>query len=310
MLRLFCLYNFREMQLRAAIFIDGGYLLNKAKFHKVNPDFRKLTEFLLEPLRAKFPLDLLRCYFYYCPPWMSSDPTDSENRRMEAYKTFEDEINNLDRWELRLGKLQKRSDGARDYFEQKRVDVLLSCDMVRHAAAGHIQHAILLAGDSDFIPAVDATKESGVTVTLWCAEANTVHEELIDLCDEVYRFDWEKIPQSSSGVVYDPAHITPSEKRRTGGGPQQSNRPQPSSSQGSGQRSGGSRPPRSSGNGNTQAGGDEERSGPGPSKNRPRRRRGGAGRPKPQPVTEAPKKTIKESITSRLKRLTKKIAKE
>ena len=300
------------MQLRAAIFIDGGYLLNKAKAHKINPDFRRLAAFLLEPLQAKFPLDLLRCYFYYCPPWMSSDPTDAENRRMEAYKTFADEINNLDRWEIRLGKLQKRSDGARDYFEQKRVDVLLSCDMVRHAAAGHIQHAILLAGDSDFIPAVDATKESGVTVTLWCGESNTVHEELIDLCDEVYRFDWDKIPQSAGGAVYDPAPISLGpEKRRSGGAPQGSR--SSSSSQTNPQRQGNGRPPArsSSGNGQTGTSSDEERGGASGGNRRPsRRRRGGAGRRPEQKVVEAPKKTLKESITSRLKRLTKKIAKE
>ena len=301
--------------MRAAIFIDGGYLLNKAKFHKVNPDFRKLAEYLLEPLRTKFPLDLLRCYFYYCPPWMSSEPTEAENRRMEGYKAFAEEINKLERWEIRLGKLQKRSDGSRDYFEQKRVDVLLSCDMVRHAAAGHIQHAILLAGDSDFIPAVDATKESGVTVTLWCGEAHTVHEELVDLCDEVYRIDWEKIPQSSGGFVYDPGMIIPpAEKRRSNGSSSQPGQRHSSGGGSSGQqRQSTSRSSRSdAATTSSQNNGEEERGSSTSGKRRSsRRRRGGSGRPKEQPAEQQQpaKKSLKDSITSRLKRLTQKVSK-
>ena len=81
--------------------------------------------------------------------------------RMSVHEEFVSEIESLDRWSMRLGKLQKRWDGKKEYFEQKRVDVLLSVDLVRHAAAGHIQHAVLIAGDSDFVPAVEAAKEHG-----------------------------------------------------------------------------------------------------------------------------------------------------
>ena len=67
--------------------------------------------------------------------------------------------------------------------------------MVRHSAAGHVQHVIIVAGDSDFIPAIEATKESGATVTIWCGDKNTIHKELIDMADIVHQFDWKKIPR-------------------------------------------------------------------------------------------------------------------
>ena len=73
--------------------------------------------------------------------------------------------------------------------------MLLSVDMVRHSAAGHIQHAIVVAGDSDFIPAVEATKESGATVTLWHADENTVHNDLLSLADCVNQMNIKKIPK-------------------------------------------------------------------------------------------------------------------
>ena len=169
--------------MRAAIFIDGGYLLSWAKKHNVSLKYEDLADYLLKPLRKSGPLDLMRCYFYYCAPWMSPEPTESEKRRMVEHDQFMEELNKIDRFSVRLGKLQKRREGYKEYFEQKRVDVLLSVDMVRHAAAGHIQHAIVVAGDSDFIPAIEAVKESGATVSLWFGDSNTIHKDLLALAD-------------------------------------------------------------------------------------------------------------------------------
>lgn len=195
--------------MRAGIFIDGGYILNQLKNRNITPDYQALTSYFLKPLRQSVSLDLMRCYFYYCAPWTSENPTEEEQARLDKYDAFVEQIESMDRWAIRQGKLERRFDGKKEYFEQKRVDVLLSCDLVRHAAAGHIQHAILVAGDSDFIPAVEAAKESGVTITLFAGEYNTVHSDLIILSDEVHHFDWrqfpkekpkttEKAPQSSS----------------------------------------------------------------------------------------------------------------
>jgi uncharacterized LabA/DUF88 family protein len=182
--------------MRAAIFIDGAYLQKQMQTARVSPNYADLADYLLGPLRSKIPVDLLRCYFYHCPPWMSSSPTQDETRRMELHDEFAAGIEELSRWQLRLGKLERRRDGDREYFEQKRVDVLLSCDLVRHSAAGHIQHAILVAGDSDLIPAVDAAQESGVTLTLWCAKDNTVHKDLKKISDDVHVLDWKEFPTS------------------------------------------------------------------------------------------------------------------
>ncbi len=181
--------------MRAAIFIDGGYFLSHMKKNDITPKYEELADYLLKPLRKSVPLDLLRCYFYYCAPWMSLEPTENEKRRMEEHEEFAKEISSQERWAVRLGKLQRRRDGNKEYFEQKRVDVLLSVDMVRHSASGHIQHVIVVAGDSDFIPAIEATKESGATVTLWYGDKNTIHKDLLSLADITHQFDWKKLPK-------------------------------------------------------------------------------------------------------------------
>lgn len=187
--------------MRAAIFIDGAYLQKQAQLANIEIDYSRLAEHFLTSVRKNVQVDLLRCYFYHCPPWMSAKPTDDELRRMKNYSAFAEILEGLDRWELRAGKLERRRDGDRDYFEQKRVDVMLSCDLARHSAAGHIQHGILVAGDSDFIPAVHAAKESGVTITLWCGAENTVHKDLWTLSDEVQNFNWRNFPRLNAAVA-------------------------------------------------------------------------------------------------------------
>ncbi len=187
--------------MRAAIYIDAGYLLKQIPSNK-EPNYEKLADFFLKPIRKTIPIDLLRCYFYYCAPWTAQEPTEEQLKRLEDHQQFFEKINDLHRWQFRLGKLERRMDNGKEYFEQKRVDVFLSIDMVKHAAAGHIHHAILVAGDSDFIPAVAATKEAGVTVTLWCGDSRRVHQDLVQICDENYMFDWKKFPlklKKSSG---------------------------------------------------------------------------------------------------------------
>lgn len=195
--------------MRSAIFIDGGYLLNQLADAQITPDYRRLAEHLLAPLRRQTTLDLMRCYFYYCPPWMSEKPTEGELRRMAAHEKFAEEIEANDRWQLRLGKLERRREGDKQVFAQKRVDVQLSVDLVHHAAAGHIQHAVVVAGDSDFIPAIAAAKESGATVTLWCDNDKSVHRDLMAEADEVHFIDWKTFPQLKAK----PAEDSPARSR-------------------------------------------------------------------------------------------------
>jgi uncharacterized LabA/DUF88 family protein len=214
--------------MRAAIFIDGGYVLKALQEAKLSPDYTRMADYILAPLRRQIPIDLLRCYFYYCPPWMSQNPTEDEIRRMTAHEKFVEEIESIDRWKIRLGKLEKRRDGDRDVFSQKRVDVMLSVDMVRHAAAGHIQHAVIVAGDSDFIPAVNAAQEHGATITLVCSPDRSAHKDLIKLADEVMYFDWKKFPTIKTVVAEEAKEIKkkPTENARNPA-PRQPRSPRP-----------------------------------------------------------------------------------
>jgi uncharacterized LabA/DUF88 family protein len=86
---------------------------------------------------------------------------------------------------MRFGKLRKNSDGS---FEQKRVDILLAVELVRLSWSGQIGHAVIVTGDSDFVPAIEAAKDAGVITKLYYSR-RSVHDELLSAVDERVEMD-------------------------------------------------------------------------------------------------------------------------
>ena len=78
-------------------------------------------------------------------------------------------------------------------FQQKRVDILLGVDMVQLATKRAIETVILLAGDSDFIPAVEVAKSEGALVKLFHGEEP--HRDLLKVADERVLIDQKLIDQ-------------------------------------------------------------------------------------------------------------------
>jgi uncharacterized LabA/DUF88 family protein len=170
---------------RLAVFIDGAYVdfMLREEFEGVRIDHQRFAGELV-PAGS----DLLRCYYYTCPPHVSDPPTEDERIRQQSFDRFNFALGRIPRFEVRLGKLAKRfnQDGTVRY-EQKRVDALLSIDVVRLASKQQIQELVLVAGDSDFVPALQAAKDEGVLVRLY--HGSEPHRELLQTADECRRID-------------------------------------------------------------------------------------------------------------------------
>jgi uncharacterized LabA/DUF88 family protein len=164
---------------KAAIFIDGGYLaaILRNYFGGMRVDFSRLSEKLAQP-------DLrFRTYNYYCMPYQSNPPTMEERNRYEDAMRFFNALRMSPRFEVRHGRLKRGlDDRGRPTFEQKGVDVLMSVDLVKLAATNQIDRAVLVTGDSDFVPAIKVAKES-INVSLYYYP-RTVHNELMQVCDD------------------------------------------------------------------------------------------------------------------------------
>ena len=128
--------------------------------------------------------EILRTHYYDCPPYQSARPTDSESRRVSNHGKFVYALEQIPRFQVRQGRLEyrgKRDDGS-PIFHQKRVDILLGVDLALLAAKHQITDAAILAGDSDFLPAVEAAKPEGVVVHLY--HGASPHRDLVSRCDE------------------------------------------------------------------------------------------------------------------------------
>ena len=169
--------------MRAAIFIDGAYLSNVVREHhgSVPISFEKLSAHLAGGD------DLLRSYYYDAPPYQSNPATREESKRFAARQSFFASLRRLPRYEVREGRCARIWDRDRNgwRYVQKRVDVLFSVDLVRLASKQQIHKAVLIAGDSDFLPAVHVAKDEGVVIeVVHSPDLRQVHRDLWEAADD------------------------------------------------------------------------------------------------------------------------------
>jgi len=177
---------------RYAVFIDGGYLRAMlASFGEPRISYRKLSDHFAQGDER------LRTYYYDCPPFQSSAPTTDEKERKRRFDRFLDYLQrNVPRFQARLGRLQRIQDSTGAWkFVQKKVDVLLTVDLVRLSCEKQIQRAVLIAGDADFVPAIQVARDAGTIVQLYHGRAPMPHDELLRVSDDRVAIDEDLIRQ-------------------------------------------------------------------------------------------------------------------
>jgi uncharacterized LabA/DUF88 family protein len=171
---------------RAVVLIDNGYLsaILRDEFKETRIDYLKLSEVICKGYSR------LRTYIYDCLPYQANPPTQEQQELYAGKVKFFNALSKLPSFEPRFGKQRPRAGG----FVQKGVDVLLAVDLVRLSSKGQIQKAFLIAGDGDYVPAVKAAKDDGVSVKLYHSgvfqttlDGHTIPKysnELWQVCDE------------------------------------------------------------------------------------------------------------------------------
>jgi uncharacterized LabA/DUF88 family protein len=143
---------------RFAILVDVGYLyaaagdllfgVSSRRSYRV--DAERLIGALEERAAACMRGELLRVYWYDA----ARDRVPTIDQRVVAP---------LPRVKLRLGNLNKHN-------QQKGVDAQIREDLETLARHGAVTDAILIAGDEDMVPAVEAAQTYGVRIHLWGVE--------------------------------------------------------------------------------------------------------------------------------------------
>jgi len=100
----------------------------------------------------------------------------------EEQKKFLSSLHRINNLEVKLG-IWKEQNGS---IVEKGVDVLLATDLVLNAVKNNYDHAIIVSGDGDFFPAIDAVKKEGKKVEVAAFESN-ISREASESADKVLK---------------------------------------------------------------------------------------------------------------------------
>jgi uncharacterized LabA/DUF88 family protein len=173
---------------RAVVFIDNAYLfaVRRDEFQSTPIDYLALSN------RISMGYQRLRTYVYDAWPYQGSPPTQHQSNLLGGMQSFVRAVERFPSFEIRMGKQRPRG----TEYVQKGVDVLVAVDMMRLALKQQIQKAVLIAGDADYVPVVNAIKDEGVSVTLYHSEIKSNYSaELWQACDERHPITRELIDQ-------------------------------------------------------------------------------------------------------------------
>jgi uncharacterized LabA/DUF88 family protein len=164
---------------RVMIFIDGSNLYHsiKALFQRTDIDMGKLAEKLLEKRR------LIRVYYYNARVGRKEEPD-----RYQRQQSFFNSVSSIPYFELRLGRLVYQNWPNSPPYE-KGVDIQLATDLLTHSFKNNFDIAILVAGDSDYVGAIQAVKDNGKNVEVVLFGKERTSRPLREVADRVVEID-------------------------------------------------------------------------------------------------------------------------
>lgn len=154
------------------LFIDGGSL--RGKIQGISNRYFGGKQFSIH-FPAFFNFGRYTKVFYYdaLPVREERETEDEYNQRIAPQKNLLDAAAGVDRVHVYEGDARRR---RRRGLEQKKVDVMITVDMLTHTFRRNMHQATLLTGDNDFKPLIDALVSEGMFVTLWYPTGETSKE--------------------------------------------------------------------------------------------------------------------------------------
>jgi len=137
-----------------------------------------------------------RAFYYDCVDELRRQgESDSDyQERLQGQSRQIDEINTVPGFFVRLGSL--RGDARRR--RQKEIDVLLAVDMLTHSHNQNMSRAVLIAGDLDFKPVVEALVMQGTLVTV-VSDLRSTSRDLANAADQHEPLNLRTLWRISSG---------------------------------------------------------------------------------------------------------------
>ena len=150
------------------VFVDDGFFkLVKKHFEKISGKKKKFLQ-TFGNICNNERLNLIHLFIYSAPPYQSLKPTKKENKLKKDYDKSKKMLNNKKWVTFREGRCQRLKIDGRYKFTQKGVDIPLVVDLMRfHVNFSKVKKIIIVACDSDFVPAINQLKKENIEVILY-----------------------------------------------------------------------------------------------------------------------------------------------
>jgi uncharacterized LabA/DUF88 family protein len=164
---------------RVMIFIDGSNMYHSLKYHykKTNIDIGRFCQKILGRRR------LVRTYYYNAQVGHKEEP-----ERYKRQQRFFADVTSVPYTELRLGRLVYTNWPNTPPYE-KGVDIQLATDMITHSFKDNYDVAVLVAGDNDFVGALQSVKDNGKNVEVALFGKERTSMQLRKVADKVITID-------------------------------------------------------------------------------------------------------------------------
>jgi uncharacterized LabA/DUF88 family protein len=164
---------------RVMIFIDGSNMYHSLKhyYKKTSIDIGRFCQKILGRRR------LVRMYYYNAQVGHKEEP-----ERYKRQQRFFAEVTAIPYTELRMGRLVYINWPNTPPYE-KGVDIQLATDMITHSFKNNYDVAVLVAGDNDFVGALQSVKDNGKNVEVALFGKERTSMQLRNVADRVITID-------------------------------------------------------------------------------------------------------------------------
>jgi uncharacterized LabA/DUF88 family protein len=200
-----------------AVLVDGEFFLKRLRFLRgdMTPHQAAVTlRWMAREHVRRDSRELYRMFFYDCPPLLKKAHRPVSHKGIDFSQTptglwrqeFHSEVRKLRKTALRLGVLNEKSgkwklddeaqkallskkrtfDDLKDEdfrydVSQKGVDMRIGLDIASMAFKRQVKQIVLVAGDSDFVPAAKLARREGIDFILdpmWARIRDDLHEHI------------------------------------------------------------------------------------------------------------------------------------
>jgi len=149
------------------VFIDDGFLAKLSKYFGGGKYLRFDRIDFSKNLAKNQRLDCKKIFYYLAPPFQSNKPTYEEKARKDRHDKFVKSLTEKGVI-VREGRCQRIMINECFRYSQKAVDTLMIIDLMSILTDyPEIKKIIMIASDSDFVPAVEKLKQKGIEVILY-----------------------------------------------------------------------------------------------------------------------------------------------